>query len=148
MASFNKIILVGYLGKDPELRYTPDSTPVCNFSMATTQRKKDRTGEYQDLTTWFNVTLWRKQAENAAQYLFKGSAVYIEGQLSMRPYQDRDGNTRYSLDVMGSDMHFIGKKADNGDSGQTERPRQREAAATSTRGGDEQPPVTEDDIPF
>jgi len=97
MASFNKITIVGYLGKDPELRYTPQGVPVCDFSVATTERKKDKAGEFQDLTTWFRVTFWRNQAELANQYLSKGRQVYIEGRLSQREYQDRDGNTRYSL---------------------------------------------------
>src|SRR5207244_8997817 len=80
--SFNKIILVGNLGRDPELRYTPQGTPVCSFSLATNERRKDRnTGENQDLTTWFRVTLWGRQAETASQYLQRGRPVYIEGRL-------------------------------------------------------------------
>src|SRR5215813_7371309 len=81
MASFNKIIVVGYLGRDPELRYTPDGTPVCNFSVATTERRKDKSGEFRDVTTWFTVNMWGRQAEVANQYLAKGKQVYIEGRL-------------------------------------------------------------------
>src|SRR3989337_2060347 len=106
--SFNKIILVGNLGKDPELRYTPAGDAVCDLSVATTERKKDKSGEYQDATTWFRVTLWRKQAENAAKYLAKGRQVYIEGRLGLEEWTDRDGNTRQTLQVQGTEMHFIG----------------------------------------
>src|ERR1051325_2051328 len=112
MASFNKIFIVGYLGRDPELRYTPDGTPVCNFSVATTERKKDKSGEFQDVTTWFRVNLWRRQAEVASQYLSKGKQVYVEGRLSQSEYQDRDGNTRTSLEVNGTDIQFLGSRGD------------------------------------
>ena len=87
--SFNKIILIGNLGKDPELRYTPAGDAVCDFTMATNERKKDKSGEFQDVTTWFRVTLWRKQAENAAKFLAKGRQVYIEGRLGMEEWTDR-----------------------------------------------------------
>jgi single-strand DNA-binding protein len=105
--SFNKIILVGNLGRDPELRYTPQGVAVCDFSMATNERKKDKSGEYQDVPTWFRITLWRNQAENAAKYLKKGNPVYIEGRLSLEEWTDRDGNTRQTLTVQATDMHFI-----------------------------------------
>ena len=92
--SFNKVILVGNLGRDPELRYTPQGTPVCSFSMATNERRKDKTGEMQDQTTWFKVTLWGRQAETASQYLTKGKSVYIEGRLRVEEWTDRDGKPR------------------------------------------------------
>ena len=142
MASFNRITIVGYLGRDPELRYTPDGTPVCDFSVATTERRKDRSGEMQDVTTWFRVTVWRRQAELAGQYLSKGRQVYVEGRLVQREYQDRDGNTRYSLEVTATDLQFIGSRGEEGSAvreEQSSRPRVQEAAAG---------PVTEDDIPF
>ena len=81
--SFNKIIIVGNLGKDPELRYTPQGVAVCDFSMATNEKKRDKSGEFQEVATWFRVTLWRNQAENAAKYLKKGSQVFIEGRLGL-----------------------------------------------------------------
>ena len=89
--SFNKIILVGNLGRDPELRYTPQGTPVCSFSMATNERRKDKAGDFQDVTTWFRVTLWGRQAETAQQYLTKGRPVYIEGRLRVEEYTDKEG---------------------------------------------------------
>ncbi len=79
--SFNKIIVVGNLGRDPELRYTPQGNAVCDFSVATNEKKRDKAGEMQNVVTWFRVTLWGKQAENASKYLTKGSPVYIEGRL-------------------------------------------------------------------
>jgi single-strand DNA-binding protein len=143
MASFNRITIVGYLGRDPELRYTPDGTPVCDFSVATTERRKDRSGETQDITTWFRVTVWRRQAELAGQYLTKGRQVYVEGRLIQREFQDRDGNTRYSLEVTASDIQFIGSRGEEGSQVREEpspKSRSQEAAASA--------PVTEDDIPF
>ncbi len=111
--SFNKIIIVGNLGKDPELRYTPQGTAVCNFSMATNERRKDKSGESQDITTWFRVTLWDKKAEIASKYLQKGTQVYIEGRLKLDEWTDRDGNVRQTLDVTGTDMQFIGSRDDD-----------------------------------
>jgi len=144
MASFNKIIIVGYLGRDPELRYTPDGTPVCNFSVATTERKKDKSGEFRDVTTWFRVVLWRRQAEIAAQYLAKGRQVYVEGRLTQTEYQDRDGVNRTSLEVQGTDVHFIGPREDEAAGGAPKRERNTQSAPAS----EDVPPVTEDDIPF
>jgi single-strand DNA-binding protein len=112
--SFNKIIVVGNLGRDPELRYTPQGAAVCSFSMATNEKRKDKSGEFQDITTWFKITLWRNQAENAAKYLTKGSPVYIEGRLRIEEWTDRDGNNRYTLDVQATDMQFIGSRGEGG----------------------------------
>src|SRR5215813_3891349 len=107
MASFNKIIVVGYLGRDPELRYTPDGTPVCNFSVATTERRKDKSGEPQELTTWFQVALFGRQAENVKEYLSKGSQVWLEGSLTLNQWTDRHGAPRVNLEVRGSDIKFL-----------------------------------------
>jgi single-strand DNA-binding protein len=105
--SFNKIIAIGNLGRDPELRYTPQGDAVCDFSIAVNDRKRDKSGEFQDVTTWFKVTLWRKQAENASKYLTKGRSVYVEGKLQMEEWTDRDGKNRVTLVIQGSDIHFI-----------------------------------------
>jgi len=112
--SFNKIILVGNLGRDPELRYTPQGIAVCSFTMATNERRKDKSGETQDITTWFKVTLWRQQAETAAKYLSKGRPVYIEGRLRIEEWTDRDNNNRYTLDVQATDMQFISAGREEG----------------------------------
>lgn len=116
MASFNKIVIVGYLGRDPELRYTPQGTAVCNFSIATTEKRKDKSGESQDATTWFRVSVWGKQAELVNQYLSKGKQVFVEGRLRQDEYTDRDGNKRQTLEVFASDVQFLGSKGDGGGS--------------------------------
>ena len=142
MASFNKITIVGYLGRDPELRYTPQGTPVCDFSVATTERRKDKSGEFQDVTTWFRVTFFGRQAEVASQYLAKGRQVYLEGRLTQREWQDRDGNTRTSLEVTGTDLQFVGSR---GDEGNVHTHAQKAAAGGEAAAPE---PVTEEDIPF
>lgn len=149
--SFNKIILVGNLGRDPELRYTPQGTAVCNFSMATNEKKRDKSGELHDVTTWFRVTLWRQQAENAAKYLTKGSQVYVEGRLALEEWTDRDGNTRQTLDVQGTDMRFIGTKGGGGEyagePGEAEFAGPADAGQGGAGFGTAVAP-TDDDIPF
>ena len=139
--SFNKVILVGNLGRDPELRYTPQGTPVCSFTMATNERRKDKSGEMQDQTTWFRVTLWGRQAETASQYLTKGRQVYIEGRLRVEEYTDRDGKPRHSLEVNATDMQFIGVRGDEAAAA---------AAAPRTQASEpaDRPEMSDDDIPF
>ncbi len=134
--SFNKIILVGNLGKDPELRYTPQGTPVCNFSLATNERRKDKAGDSQDVTTWFKVTLWGRQAETASQYLTKGQSVFIEGRLRLEEWTDRDGQKRTTIEVHATDMQFLAGPRD------AEKP----AAAAESRPPDAE--LSDDDIPF
>jgi single-strand DNA-binding protein len=142
--SFNKITIVGNLGRDPELRYTAQGTPVCSFSIATNERRKDRTGEMQDHTTWFRVTLWNRMAETASQYLQKGKQVYIEGRLRVEEYIDRDGKPRHSLEVFGTDMQFIGSRNDDAP---YERAASAGASSTSSP-ADSQPDLSDEDIPF
>jgi single-strand DNA-binding protein len=113
--SFNKITIVGYLGRDPELRYTPQGTAVCNFSVATTEKRKNARGEQEEHTIWFRVTTWGRQAELAAEYLAKGRQIYVEGRLRLEQYTDRDGNPRTSAEVNASDIQFLGQRADTRD---------------------------------
>jgi single-strand DNA-binding protein len=143
MASFNKITIVGYLGRDPEIRYTADGTPVCSFTVATTERKKDKSGDFQDHTTWFRITAWRRLAEIANQYLSKGKQVYIEGKLSQTEYQDRDGNTRTALEVQCSDLQFIGARGDESPAHREEKPTTRDSAQPEMPSN-----ISDDDIPF
>ncbi|GAC1446861.1 MAG: single-stranded DNA-binding protein [Pyrinomonadaceae bacterium] len=140
--SFNKIILIGNLGRDPELRYTPQGTPVCNFTLATNERRKDKNGEMQDLTTWFKITLWGRQAETASQYLTKGRPIYIEGRLRMEEWTDRDGQKRFTLEVHATDMQFIGGRPDEGTADTVRGSTQ--AANTNVQ----EPEIADDDIPF
>ena len=135
LMSFNKVILVGNLGRDPELRYTAQGTPVCSFSIATNERRKDRNGEVQDQTTWFRITLWQKRAETASQYLSKGMPVYIEGRLRVEEYTDRDGKQRHSLEVEATEMQFIGT-------------RRQEEDHVPTQTASRDVGLDEDDIPF
>ncbi len=117
MASFNKVIIVGHLGRDQEMRYTPQGTAVSNFSIATTEKRKDRSGEMQEITTWFRVSVWGKQAESISQYLLKGRQVYVEGRLRTEEYTDRDGNKRISLEVTASDVQLLGSRGDGASGG-------------------------------
>jgi single-strand DNA-binding protein len=139
--SFNKIILVGNLGRDPELRYTPQGTPVCSFTMATNERRKDRAGETQDQTTWFRVTLWGRQAETASQFLTKGRSVYIEGRLRVEEWTDRDSRSRYTLEVHATDMQFIGGKSDESQAPTRSEDQQQHQPSNA-------PEIDDGDIPF
>ena len=156
--SFNKITIVGNLGRDPELRYTPQGTAVCSFSMATNEKRRDKSGDFQNVTTWFKITLWGSQAENASKYLAKGRQVYIEGRLRIEEWTDRDGNNRQSLEVNASDMQFLGG-AERGEGGEYtgghddhethSGPPQAEPSSASSDGSSAAAaPATDDDIPF
>lgn len=111
--SVNKVILVGNLGKDPELRYTPSGTAVVTFSLATTERYKDRDGNKQTKTEWHNIVAWRQLAEICGKYLHKGKQIYIEGKIQNRSYDDRDGNKRYISEVVVNEMQMLGSRDDN-----------------------------------
>jgi single-strand DNA-binding protein len=158
MASFNKVIIVGYLGRDPELRYTTQGTPVCDFSVATTERRKDKSGKMQEVTTWFRVSLFGRQAEVASQYLTKGRQVYVEGQLSQREWTDKEGAARTSLEVRGTEIQFL-SPASEGDQPQPAPAAAKAptAKATAASAGEAKRPqaskqkpsrVEEDEIPF
>lgn len=148
--SFNKITLIGNLGRDPELRYTPQGTAVCDFSVAVNDRKRDKAGEWQDVTTWFKITFWGKQAENASKYLTKGRQAYIEGRLQVEEWTDRDGNNRYTLAVQGSDIQFLGDgRGESG--GEHAAASESSYSSTETSNADfsgQASAATDDDIPF
>ncbi|HKQ91687.1 MAG TPA: single-stranded DNA-binding protein [Blastocatellia bacterium] len=110
--SFNKITIVGYLGRDPELRYTPQGTALCKMSIATTEKRKNATGESEEHTTWFRVTAWGRQAELANEYLAKGRQVYVEGRLRLEEYTDREGQKRFSAEVSATEIQFLGHRTD------------------------------------
>jgi len=148
--SFNKIIVIGNLGRDPELRYTPQGDAVCDFSIATNEKKRDKAGELQDITTWFRVTLWRKQAENASKYLTKGSPVYIEGRLRVEEWTDKDGKTRYNLEINATDMQFISGGRSDGSSSSAAHENDFSDSNNFSNSSDvrNSPAPTDDDIPF
>lgn len=111
MAGINKVILVGNLGRDPEMRYTPNSIAVCSFSVATSETYKDKnSGERITQTEWHNIVLWRGLAETSEKYLRKGSKVYIEGKLKTRKWDDKQGITRYSTEIVADVMQMLDKK--------------------------------------
>jgi single-strand DNA-binding protein len=151
--SFNKIIAIGNLGRDPELRYTPQGDAVCDFSIATNEKKRDKAGEFQDITTWFKVTLWGKKAENASKYLTKGKSVYVEGRLQVEEWTDRDGKSRHTLVIQGSEMQFIGdnrgdEMSSNSTSDNDFSNQNSSAAAGTTRALENSDSPVDDDIPF
>ena len=142
--SVNKVILVGRLGKDPELKYTQGGTPVSKFSLATDETWKDQSGEKQQRTEWHNVVAWRKLAEICGQYLNKGKLVYIEGKLQTRSWDDKEGHKRYSTEVVADSMVMLSGKGDDA------RQERSAAAAASSSASDGSPDsqITDEDIPF
>ena len=110
MASVNKVILVGNLGKDPEVRYMPNGDAVANFSIATTDTWKDKNGMRQERTEWHNISMYRRLAEIAGEYLKKGSSVYVEGRLQTRKWQDKNGQDRYTTEIICDQMQMLGGK--------------------------------------
>ena len=112
MAGINKVILIGNLGKDPELRYTPNSKAVATFSLATTEKWKDKDGQAQEKTEWHNIVAWGKQAEICKEYLKKGSSIYVEGRLQHRSYDDKDGNKKYITEIVARSVQMLGRKGE------------------------------------
>ncbi len=110
MASVNKVILIGNLGKDPETRYLPSGDAVANFSIATTEKFKDKSGAQQEHTEWHRVSFFGRQAEIAGEYLKKGSPVYIEGRIRTRKWQDKEGQDRFTTEIVGDRMQLLGSR--------------------------------------
>ncbi|MBI4482469.1 MAG: single-stranded DNA-binding protein [Acidobacteria bacterium] len=137
----NKVILVGRLGRDPELRYTPGGSPVANFSVATNEVWTDKNGQRQERTEWHNIVAWNKLAEICSQYLVKGRLVYIEGRLQTREWDDKDGNKRRTTEVVANNMQILEPKGEA-----------RASAVTAPAAAGSAPPsdveITNEDIPF
>ena len=159
MASVNKVILVGNLGRDPEMRFMPNGEAVCNFSIATTDSWKDKSGQKQERTEWHNIVIYRKLAEIAGEYLKKGRPVYIEGRLQTRKWQTKEGQDRYTTEIIADQMQMLGGREGGGASSsydsmdedqsrpqQASRPAQSAPAQQPASGGDFD--AFEDDIPF
>ena len=153
MASVNKVILVGNLGADPEVRYMSNGEAVANVRLATTESWKDKnSGEKREVTEWHRVVFYRKLAEIVGQYLKKGSSVYIEGRIRTRKWQDKDGQDRYTTEIVASDLTMLGSKSDaHGQGGGGQDSRQAQAASSrpaSHRQPSASHPDLDDDIPF
>jgi len=115
MSSVNKAILIGNLGKDPEIRYLPNGDQVCNITLATSEKYKDKsTGEAKENTEWHRVVFFGKLAEVCGQYLQKGKKIYVEGRIRTNKWQDKDGNDRYTTEIVGNEMKMLGGKDDGG----------------------------------
>jgi single-strand DNA-binding protein len=143
----NKVILIGNLGKDPEIRYTQNGTAVANFSLATTDSwSKD--GETNERTEWHNIVAWARLAEICNQYLHKGKQVYIEGRIQTRKWEDRDGNDRYTTEIVAQNMQMLGGRGDGDFGGGGSAADSRSGDSSSPGPGDADAGVTDDDIPF
>jgi len=142
MAGINKVILIGRLGKDPEIRYTPGGAAVANFTMATSEEWRDKeTGEKQERTEWHRIVAWRRLGEICGEYLKKGSQVYIEGRIQTRDWEDRDGVRRYTTEIIAQSMQMLDRAGSPG----------RDVSAASKEDGfpmEEPVSIPEDDIPF
>ena len=143
MASLNKVLLIGNLGKDPETRYLSNGDAVTNITLATTDTWKDKNGEKQEKVEWHRVTFYRKLAEIAGQYLKKGAPVYIEGRLETRKWTDKQGIERYSTDIIASDMKMLGTKPSGSADSGNDAPERSIQQRTGTGFDD-----MDDDIPF
>jgi len=117
MASVNKVILVGNLGKDPEVRFTPSGRAVAKFSIATTESWMDQESGRQERTEWHNIVVWGKQAESCGQYLAKGRQVFVEGAIRSRSYDDKEGNKRYITEIVAQRVQFLGGRGASAESG-------------------------------
>ena len=141
--SVNKVILLGNLGKDPDLRYTPSGKAVATFSLATSERWTSQDGQKQESTTWHNIVAWGKQAETMKEYLSKGREVYLEGRIVNRSYDDKEGNKKYISEVVVQQFSFIGSKGSSGNGGG-----ETAAAESAEPAADTASSQTDDDLPF
>ena len=145
--SVNKVILIGRLGRDPEIKYTPSGAPVAKFSLATDEVFKDRAGEQQKRTEWHNIVAWNKLAEICGEYLTKGRQVYIEGSIRSRQWEDQSGNKRTAYDIVAREMKMLGDKP--GSAGAPAQPSAPRRESESRTPASNQPrEITDDDITF
>jgi single-strand DNA-binding protein len=144
--SVNKAILIGYVGNDPEVRYIDSGVPVCNFRLATSEVYKNRNGERITSTEWHNVVLWRGLAEVAEKYVKKGTQLYIEGRIRTRSWDDKDGNKRYTTEIIGDNMQLLGKRMDESSTvSEPDKPAEPEQPEPDNKGSE----INEtDDLPF
>ena len=143
--SVNKVILVGNLGKDPEIRFTGAGRAVCKFPLATTTSWNDNDGNRQERTEWHNIIVWGKQGENCGKFLSKGRQVFVEGEIRNRSYDDKDGNKRYITEIVAQNVRFLGGGGRGGASTDPSFPAEEPAMGM---GGGGAAPADDDDIPF
>jgi single-strand DNA-binding protein len=154
MGSVNKVILVGNLGADPELKYTPSNRPVCHLSVATNDVWKDKAGQKQERVEWHRVNVWGDQAEHCSKYLAKGRMVYVEGRIQTRKWQDKEGKDRYTTDVVADRVVFLGGQgpgaegSSGGGGGSKKRGWGEESQTPAAADAPAGPPPGDDDIPF
>ncbi|MGD0164703.1 MAG: single-stranded DNA-binding protein [Candidatus Sulfotelmatobacter sp.] len=145
--SVNKVILVGNVGKDPEVRYSQSGTPVANFSLATNERFKDRSGEWQDRTEWHNIVAWQRLAEIVGEYVAKGSKVYVEGKLQTTSWEDRQsGERKYRTEIVARDLLLLGPRENSG--GDHQRPTHNENQNQDQPSHAGSGEIVDQDIPF
>ncbi len=142
--SINKVILIGRVGRDPEIKYTPNGSAVAKFSLATDENYKDRNGEQQRRTEWHNIVAWSKLAEICGEYLTKGKQIYIEGSIRSRQWEDQSGNKRTSYEIVARTMQMLGSRADSERAASTPASQERAAPPEPPSDG----AITDDDIPF
>ena len=142
--SINKVILIGRLGRDPEVKYTPSGQAVAKFSIATDETYKDRNGEQQRRTEWHNIVAWRRLAEICGEYLVKGKLVYIEGRLRTRKWEDREGNKRSTTEIEAREMQMLSPKGE----GERSESSSQQSESTPAPAPAPSPEITDDDIPF
>jgi single-strand DNA-binding protein len=148
MAGVNKAILIGNLGKDPELRYTPGGQPTSSFSLATTDRWTDRNGQKQERTEWHNIVAWGKLAELVNQYLKKGRSAYVEGRIATRSWDDRDGNKKYRTEIIASQIQFLGGPGQTGGDAVPDAPESVSKTGAESAADQGQGAVVEENLPF
>jgi single-strand DNA-binding protein len=146
MSSLNKVMLIGHLGKDPEVRYTPDGAAVATFSLATSENWTDKSGTRQERTEWHNIVAWSKLADLCKRFLTKGRQVYIEGRIQSRDWNDRDGNKRRTTEIIATQMVLLGSRSQGAEAN-------AQPIASSARSQEEDQPfgdsgITDSDIPF
>jgi single-strand DNA-binding protein len=147
----NKVILIGRLGKDPEVKYTPSGAPVAKFTLATDEVFKDRSGEQQKHTEWHNIVAWNKLAEICGEYLTKGKLVYIEGRIRSRQWEDQAGNKRTAYEIIALGMQMLGSKAESDRAAAAASPPSAERAPVEkppAAGPPAEPEITDEDVPF
>jgi single-strand DNA-binding protein len=146
MSSLNKVMLIGHLGKDPEVRYTPDGAAVASFSLATSENWTDKNGTRQERTEWHNIVAWSKLADLSKRFLTKGRQVYIEGRIQSRDWNDRDGNKRRTTEIIATQLVLLGSRSQGMENN-------AQPMAASSRSQEEDQPfgdtgITDSDIPF